>query len=392
MDFTLTDEQRAIRDLARTFAREELIPQCAEYDRLPDGEDAFPWPLIERGSKLGFNSLAVPKKYGGGGADVLTQCIVIEELSAGEPAVSKVYSHNWKALFGLMGIATEEQVRRVIPGFLEDPRYCISIGITEPNAGSDNSLPFSGTLSAGPMLAAVRKGEGYVLNGTKQFIAMGAQARMITVFARTDKSVPWTEGTTGFMLMPPKEGFEVGRLHDKVGLRLYPQHDLIFNDVFLPVSDRLGEENQVHEGRRSITNIGTLEATATALGIARRAYELALDYSKERVQGGKPIIEHHLIAMILMEMFTRLEAARTMMWRSAVSIDNGGSDDPKLARATKVFAVEALNYIATRAVEVWGGMGVMKEAPIEKIYRDAIQLFHMGNTNQVNLLKAMSDF
>ncbi len=96
--------------------------------------------------------------------------------------------------------------------------------------------------------------------------------------------------------------------------------------------------------------------------------------------------------MILMEMFTRLEAARTLMWRSATSIDSGGSDDPKLARATKVFAVEALNYIATRAVEVWGGMGVMKEAPIEKIYRDAIQLFHMGNTNQVNLLKAMSDF
>ena len=394
MDFSLTEDQRAIRDLARTFAREELIPRCAEFDRLPDGADAFPWDLVKRGSELGFNALAVPKKYGGTGADVLTQCIVIEELSAGEPAVSKVYSHNWKALFGLMAMASEEQVLRVVPGFLEDPGYCISIGITEPNAGSDNSLPYSGTLSAGPMLTAERKGGSYVLNGTKQFIAMGAQAKFMTIFARTDKSVPWTEGTSGFMLFPPKEGFEVGRLHDKVGLRLYPQHELIFRDCEFSEEDRLGEENQIHASRRNIsniTNIGTLEATSTALGIARRAYELALNYSKERVQGGKPIIEHHLIAMTLLEMFTRLEAARTMMWRSAHSIDNGGSDDPKLPRATKVLAVEALNFITTKAVEIWGGMGVMKEAPIEKLYRDAIQLYHMGNTNQVNMLKAMAD-
>ena len=391
MDFSLTEEQRAIRDLARTFARDELIPQCTELDRLPDGEDSFPWELVERGSKLGFNALAVPEKYGGSGADVLTQCIVIEELSAGEPAVSKVYSHNWKALFGLMAIAAEEQVKRVIPGFLEDPRYCISIGITEPNSGSDNSLPYSGTLSAGPGLTAERKGGDYFLNGTKQFIAMGAQAKFMTIFARTDKSVPWTEGTSGFMLFPPKKGFEVGRLHDKVGLRLYPQHDLIFNDCRIPESELLGVENEVHAGRRDITNIGTLEATSTALGIARRAYELTLDYAKERVQGGKPIIEHHLIGSLLLEMFTRLEASRTMMWRSATSIDNGGSDDPKLARATKVMTVNMLNFVTTRAVEIWGGMGVMREAPIEKIYRDAIQLFHMGNTNQVNMLKAMDD-
>lgn len=391
MDFGLTEDQRAIRDLARTFAREELMPGCAEFDRLPDGADAFPWELVERGSKLGFNALAVPEKYGGLGANVLTQCIVIEELSAGEPAVSKVYSHNWKALFGLMAIATEDQVKRVVPGFLEDPRYCISIGITEPNAGSDNSLPFSATLSAGPMLAAERKGGEYVLNGTKQFIAMGAQAKFMTIFARTDKSAPWTEGTSGFMLFPPKEGFEVGRLHNKVGLRLYPQHDLIFNDCRIPESDLLGKENEVHAGRRNITNIGTLEATSTSLGIAKRAYELALNYAKERVQGGKPIVEHHLISSLLLEMFTRLEAARTMTWRSACSIDNGGNDDPKLPRATKVMAVESLQFIVTRAVEIWGGMGVMKEAPMEKLYRDAIQLFHMGNTNQVNMLKAMAD-
>jgi len=391
MDFNLTEEQRALQDLARTFAREELIPNCTEFDRLPDGADAFPLELVKRGSELGFNSLAMPKKYGGGGANVLTQCIVIEELSAGEPAVSKVYSHNWKALFGLMAIASEEQIQRVVPGFLEDPGYCISIGITEPNSGSDNALPYSETLSAGPMLSAERKGNDYVLNGSKQWIALGAQANFMTIFARTDKSAPWIEGTSGFMVFPPQDGFKVGRLHDKVGLRLYPQYDLIFQDCKISECDRLGNENQVHAGRRNITNIGTLEATSTALGIAKRAYELTLNYSKERVQGGKPIVEHHLVAMTLLEMFTRLEASRTLMWRSAHSIDSGGSDDPKLARATKVMAVESLNFITTRAVEIWGGMGVMREAPVEKIYRDAIQLFHMGNTNQVNMLKAMAD-
>ncbi|MFP6867756.1 MAG: acyl-CoA dehydrogenase family protein [Nitrospinota bacterium] len=389
MDFHLSDEQRVIQDLARTFAREELIPGCAAFDRLADGEDAFPWDLVERGSKLGFNALAIPTKYGGAGANVLTQCLVMEELSAGDPAVSKVYSHNWKALFGLMAIASEEQVLRVIPDFIEDPRYCLGIAMTEPNSGSDNSLPYAGDTKSGPMLSAVRDGDHYVLNGLKKFIAMGKQAKMLTVFGRTDKSVPWTEGTSAFLLFPPKEGFEIGRLHDKVGLRLYPQFDLLFDNVRIPVEDRLGEEGTVHASRRNITNIGTLEATSTALGIARHAYELAVEYAKERVQGGKPIIEHHAIGTLLLEMFTRLEASRTLLWRSACSIDNGGDDDPKLARATKVMAVETLNYIASHAVEVWGGMGVMKEAPMEKIYRDAIQLYHMGATNQLNILKAL---
>ena len=389
MDFDLSDEQRAIRDLARTFAREELIPNCAKLDRLPDGADAFPWGLVEKGSKLGFNTLAVPKKYGGAGASVLTQCVVMEELSAGEPAVSKVYSHNWKAIAGIMSMASEEQVLRVTKDFVQDPRYCLGIAMTEPNTGSDNSLPYAEDVKAGPRLTAVRKGDYYILNGMKQFIAMGAQARMFTIFARTDTSVPWTEGTSTFMLFPPKEGFKIGRQHDKVGLRLYPQHELLFQDVKIPERDMMGEENTVHHSRRSITNIGTMEATATALGIAKHAYELALGHARERVQGGKPIIQHHMIGMMLLEMFTRLEAARTLLWRSAWSVDNGRKDDPKLPRVGKVLAVEALQYIAARAVEIWGGMGVMKEAPVEKVYRDAIQLFHMGNTQQVNLLKAL---
>ena len=275
-----------------------------------------------------------------------------------------------------------------IPAYLEDPLYCIGIAITEPDAGSDNALPFDADPAAGPALSAVRDGDSYVLNGMKQFIAMGAQAKYVTAFARTDRSVPWTKGTTGFMIFPPHEGFETGRLHDKVGLRCYPQHDLIFRDVRVRVEDRLGEEDRFQEGRRSVTNVGTVEATATSLGIARRAHDLALSYARERVQGGKPIIEHDLIGALLLEMYTRLEAARTLLWRAAWSIDEGVNDQ-KLARATKVLAVETLNYLATKAVEVWGGMGVMKDAPVEKVYRDAVQLFHMGNTNQVNVLKAL---
>ena len=139
------------------------------------------------------------------------------------------------------------------------------------------------------------------------------------------------EGHDGVHDLPPHEGFEVGRLHDKVGLRCYPQHDLIFRDVRVPVADRLGEEDAFQEGRRSVTNVGTVEATATSLGIARRAYDLALSYARERVQGGKPIIEHDLIGALLLEMFTRVEAARTLPWRAAWSIDEGVHDQ-KLAR------------------------------------------------------------
>ncbi len=388
MDFELSEEQKSLQLLAREFAMEEMLPEVAELEKRPDGEDKFPYDLVKRGAALGFHSLGVPEAHGGDGASVLTQCIVVEELSAGSPAVSKVYSHNWKGIAGLIAVATPEQLARVIPAYLEDPLYCIGIAITEPDAGSDNALPFDADPAAGPALSAVREGDHYVLNGTKQFIAMGAQAKYVTAFARTDRSVPWTKGTTGFMIFPPHDGFEVGRLHDKVGLRCYPQHDLIFRGVRVPVEDRLGEEDRFQEGRRSVTNVGTVEATATSLGIARRAYDLALSYARERVQGGKPIIEHDLIGALLLEMFTRLEAARTLLWRAAWSIDNGVHDQ-KLARATKVLAVETLNYLATKAVEIWGGMGVMKDAPVEKVYRDAIQLYHMGNTNQVNVLKAL---
>lgn len=388
MDFELSEEQKNLQLLARKFAMEEMLPVVADLEKQPDGEDKFAYDLVKRGAALGFHSLGVPEAHGGDGADVLTQCVVVEELSVGSPAVSKVYSHNWKAIAGLIAVATPEQLARVVPDYLEDPLYCIGIAITEPNAGSDNALPFDADPAAGPALSAVRDGDFYVLNGMKQFIAMGAQAKYVTAFARTDRSVPWTKGTTGFMIFPPHEGFEVGRLHEKVGLRCYPQHDLIFRDVRVPVEDRLGEEDKFQEGRRSVTNVGTVEATATSLGIARRAYDLALGYARERVQGGKPIIEHDLIGALLLEMFTRLEAARTLLWRAAWSIDKGVHDQ-KLARATKVLAVETLNYMATKAVEIWGGMGVMKDAPVEKVYRDAIQLFHMGNTNQVNVLKAL---
>ncbi len=388
MDFELSEEQKSLQLLARRFATEEMLPEVAELEKRPDGEDKFAYDLVKRGAALGFHSLGVPAAHGGDGAGVLTQCVVVEELSVGSPSVSKVYSHNWKAIAGLIAVATPEQLARVVPAYLEDPLYCIGIAITEPNAGSDNALPFDADPAAGPALSAVRDGDSYVLNGMKQFIAMGAQAKYVTAFARTDRSVPWTKGTTGFMIFPPHEGFEVGRLHDKVGLRCYPQHDLIFRDVRVPVEDRLGEEDRFQEGRRSVTNVGTVEATATSLGIARRAHDLALGYARERVQGGKPIIEHDLIGALLLEMFTRLEAARTLLWRTAWSIDEGVHDQ-KLARATKVLAVETLNYLATKAVEVWGGMGVMKDAPVEKVYRDAIQLFHMGNTNQVNVLKAL---
>ncbi len=388
MDFELSEEQKSLQLLARKFAMEEMLPVVAELEKRPDGEDKFAYDLVKRGAALGFHSLAVPKEYGGDGAGVLTQCVVMQELSAGSPAVSKVYSHNWKAIAGLIAVASEEQLARVIPDYLEDPLYCIGIAITEPNAGSDNALPFDADLAAGPALSAVRDGDSYVLNGMKQFIAMGAQAKYVTAFARTDKSVPWTKGVTGFMLFPPHEGFEVGRLHEKVGLRCYPQHDLIFRDVRVPLENRLGEEDKFQEGRRSVVNVGTLEATSTALGIAQRAYDLALGYARERVQGGKPIIEHDLIGSLLLDMYTRLEASRTLLWRAAWGIDNG-LNDQKLARATKVLTVEMLNYMTMRTVEIWGGMGVMKDAPVEKVHRDAIQLFHMGNTNQVNVLKAL---
>ncbi|MFC1492186.1 acyl-CoA dehydrogenase family protein, partial [Nitrospinota bacterium] len=290
---------------------------------------------------------------------------------------------------------TEEQAARIIPEYLQDPRYLFGMAGTEPNSGSDNSLPYDDP-SAGPRLSAVRDGRSYVLNGLKHFIAIAAQSKIIIVRSRTDRTVGLTRGMTQFMLFPPAEGFEVARLHDKVGLRLYPNYELHFDDVRVPEEDRLGPEGEgwhhaeggADSPRLASATKNSMEVAATVLGIAQRAYELALEFARERVQGGKPIIEHDSIGLMLVEMFTRLEAARTLTWRAAWSLDHGDAHAGILQRVAKVLAVEAANFITTRAVEIHGGMGVMKEAPIEKLYRDAVLFHHMGNTQQVNLLKA----
>ncbi len=389
MDFSLTETQRGLQQMARDFVRTEILPRTAKWDSIPDQSQAFPWDVVEKGAKLGLNGLVLPEEYGGGGEGILTQTLVTEELSYGDPGVSKVYTHNWKGMFTFLERASEEQIREVMPLYLDDPRALIAICITEPNAGTDNAMHFDEVPAAGPMLSAVPKNGGWVLNGMKHFIALARYAKIFFIYARTDKTVPWTEGTSLFLALPPTEGLRIPRVHDKVGLRNYPQFEVSFEDVFIPEKDLLGELNGSRRPRRHYPMTSAIECAATTCGMARRTYDVALEQARERVQGGKPIIEHDAIGLMLVEMYTRLEAARTLTWRAAWQMDHPDQDDPKLQRVAKVLAVDTVNFIAARAVEIWGGMGVMQEAPVEKLHRDAVLFYHMGNTQQVNRKRAM---
>ncbi len=391
MDFTLTDEHRALQQMARDFAEKEIRPISAERDLIPDPRETFDWEIIKKGSALGLRTIAVPERLGGPGVDRLGQVLVILELARADGAIAKSFSQNWKFTPFLTELANDEQRERFLPAFLENDTFMLASAGTEPDAGSDNRMPPDDP-NAGYRTSAVRDGDDWVINGMKHFIANGGVASLYFTLIRTDFSVPVNRGTTMLMVPSDTPGFSIGRTHNKIGWRFYQNAELIYENCRVPDANRLLEVNEGRGNKRmGIASFNDEELSANALGIAQAAFEHALEHARNRVQGGKPIIEHHLIGSLLLEMFTRLEASRTMMWRSATSIDNGGSDDPKLARATKVMTVNMLNFVTTRAVEIWGGMGVMREAPIEKIYRDAIQLFHMGNTNQVNMLKAMDD-
>ncbi|MFQ5894622.1 MAG: acyl-CoA dehydrogenase family protein [Nitrospinota bacterium] len=387
MEFTLTEEGRALQQLARDFFEREVRPMAAEYDRRPDPRECVPWELIEKGSRLGLRTLGTPARWGGGGADLLTQAMVIEEMARVDIGASKTFSHNWKVSSRIAALASEEQCQRFLPPFVEDHRFLLSNAITEPDAGSDNFLPHDAP-EAGARCFAERRGDGYIINGRKTFIALGGVSRLVVLWARTDRSVGVTKGLSTFLVPRGTPGFSVGHIHDKMGMRLYNNAELIFEACRVPAENLVGAEGEAWEQRQRVAGGGNIEVTAHAVGCARGAYEHALEHARNRVQGLRPITEHQAIAMKLSEMAMEVEAGRTLLWRAAWSADHLRPPDRKLTILAKVFATEMAVRVARMACEVWGGMGVMRDAPAEKLLRDAAVLLHMDGTNQINRIKA----
>ncbi len=368
IDFTLTEEQQAMRDLARTFAEQEIRPVAAELDE----REEFPWELVRKAGELGLTTFAFPEELGGLGiTDELTNCIITEELARGCGGVATVLGGTHLASIPILLAGTDEQKRRLLKPVVERNGLC-AMALTEPEAGSD---------VASMTTTAMRDGDAYVLNGAKRFITNGGIADLYVVFASVDRTLGH-RGVTAFLVPGDTPGLSGGKKEHKLGIRCSHTGEVLLDDVRVPVANRLGEEGSGFKLAMTMLDRSRPMVAAIALGIAQAAYEYARDYAKERVQFGKPIAANQGIQFLLADMATKVQAARLMTWWSAKVTETGR---PFLYESSmaKNFASDVAMEVATDAVQIYGGYGYIREYPVEKLFRDAKITQIYEGTNQV---------
>jgi butyryl-CoA dehydrogenase len=350
-----TDEQSMLRDVARDFARTRLAPFAAERDR----EARFPAEELAKLGKLGFMGMLVPEAYGGAGADHVGYSLVMEEIAAGEGAVSTILSvQNSVGCMPVLQYGSEEQKRRFLePMAKGEMLACFCL--TEPQAGSD---------AAAIKTRARRRGNRWVLNGTKQFITSGKHAQIAIVFAVTDPA-QGRKGISAFLVPTDSAGFRVAGIEHKLGQRASDTAQLVFEEVELTPDLMLGAEGEGYRIALSNLEGGRIGIAAQAVGMARAAYEAALAYAREREAFGKPIIEQQAVAFRLADMATQLAAARGLVFDAATRRD-AGEPCIKEASMAKLFASEMAERVASDAIQIHGGYGYVADFPVERIYRD----------------------
>jgi len=356
MNFTLTEEHKMIRDAARDFAQTELLPGVIERDE----HQTFPAEQIKKLGELGFMGMMVDPKYGGAGMDTISYVLAMEELSKVDASASVVVSvNNSLVCWGLEEYGSEEQKQKYLLPLAKGEiigAFCLS----EPEAGSD---------ATSQQTTAVDMGDHYLLNGTKNWITNGNSASVYLVIAQTDPE-KGHRGINALIVEKEMPGFEVGLKENKLGIRGSDTHSLLFTDVKVPKENRIGEDGFGFKFAMSTLSGGRIGIASQALGIASGAYELSLEYSKQRKAFGKAINEHQAIAFKLADMATEIEAARLLCLKSAWLKDNGKNFDKESAMA-KVFASEVAMKTTTEAVQVHGGYGFVKEYHVERLMRDA---------------------
>jgi alkylation response protein AidB-like acyl-CoA dehydrogenase len=356
MNFTLTEEHKMIRDAARDFAQTELLPGVIERDE----HQTFPAEQIKKLGELGFMGMMVDPKYGGAGMDTISYVLAMEELSKVDASASVVISvNNSLVCWGLEKYGSEEQKQKYLVPLAKGEiigAFCLS----EPEAGSD---------ATSQQTTAVDMGDHYLLNGTKNWITNGNSASVYLVIAQTDPE-KGHRGINALIVEKEMPGFEVGLKENKLGIRGSDTHSLLFTDVKVPKENRIGEDGFGFKFAMSTLSGGRIGIASQALGIASGAYELSLEYSKQRKAFGKAINEHQAIAFKLADMATEIEAARLLCLKSAWLKDNGKNFDKESAMA-KVFASEVAMKTTTEAVQVHGGYGFVKEYHVERLMRDA---------------------
>jgi alkylation response protein AidB-like acyl-CoA dehydrogenase len=367
----LTDEQREIRALVRTLARERIAPRAAEIDESAD----FPWDMVELLREHEIFGLAFDEAHGGSGAGSLMLLVAVEEVSRACATTGLVLAVQELASLALRLAGTDEQKDRYLPR-LASGELLAAYALTEAGSGSD---------SAAMRTEAKMDGEEYVLNGSKRFITNAGVAGLYTVFAKTDPDGGHA-GISCFVAEADAPGFEVGRIEPKMGIKGSTTGELFFNDCRVPAGNRVGEEGDGFKIAMRILDRSRPGIAAQALGIAQGATDYALEYAKSRETMGEPIAEHQLVAGKLADMETRCEAARGLLYKAGLMMDEDAPGLTKVSAMAKLFCSDTAMDVTTDAVQILGGYGYIKEYPVERMMRDAKITQIYEGTNEIQRL------
>jgi acyl-CoA dehydrogenase len=370
VDFTLTDEQKDLRELAHNFAEREVRPVAWDYDR----DATWPQEIVEKAWEVGLMNAELPEEYGGPGLGLLSGCLIEEEMGWGCSGIGTSLMANGLAATPVVLGGSEELKKRYLGMLTEEPKLA-SFCLTEPDAGSD---------VGGMKTRAVRKGDKWVISGSKCFITNGSHASWYTVYAKTDPDAGH-RGISAFVVPRDADGVTVDKKEDKLGQRASDTALISFDEVEVPAGNLLGEENHGFKLAMMTLDHTRPGVAALGVGVARAAFEFASEYSKERVQFGVPIAMHQAVAFMIADMATKIEAARLLVWQSAVLLDQGQRNTLAASHA-KRFAADAAMEVTVDAVQVYGGYGFIKEYPVEKLMRDAKIMQLYEGTSQIQRL------
>lgn len=368
MNFKLTEEQLMIRDMVRDFAEKEVAPTAA----IRDEEERFDRSLFDKLAELGLAGIPWGEEYGGAGADYLSYVIAVEELSrvcasTGVTLSAHVSLGSWP----IYKFGTEEQKQKFLRPLAEGTQIG-AYGLTEPGSGSD---------AAGMKTTAVLDGDHYIINGSKIFITNGGEAGFYIVFAVTQPELKH-KGITAFVVEADREGFAVGKKEKKLGIRSSPTTEILFDNVRVPIENRLGAEGDGFKIAMTTLDGGRSGIAAQALGIAQGALDQAVQYAKERHQFGKPIVANQGISFKLADMATKIEAARLLTYQAAW-LEDQGLPYGKASAMAKLFASDTAMEVTTEAVQIFGGYGYTREYPVERMMRDAKITQIYEGTNEI---------
>jgi acyl-CoA dehydrogenase len=372
VSFALTEEQRALRALAREFAEREIRPVAAAYD----ADSTHPADVIAKAHDVGLMNPHIPDEYGGLGLRGFEGMLIGEELAWGCAGIAVSIVANTLGAAPVMLAGSDAQKARWLPPLVEEPILC-SFGLTEPNAGSDVS---------GIQTTARRRGDEYVLNGSKMFITNAGHAAWTVVFASTDRA-RGHRGLSAFVVPMGTHGVVVEQHLDKMGQRSTDTSALALHEALVPAENRLGEEGDGFRIAMQTLDFTRPGTAAGAVGTAQAAYEYAVQYARERVQFGQPIAMHQGVSFLIADMAAEIEAARLLTWQAAWMLDSGyGRRATLYSSMAKRLAADTAMKVTTDAVQVFGGYGYMKEYPVEKLMRDA-KLFQIyEGTSQIQRL------